>query len=52
MIKKIALSLLSLLLIFTFVGCGTAKNHESPSTSQTVPENTNIDKKTERIEDQ
>lgn len=51
MIKKIAPSLLSLLLIFTFAGCGTAKNHESASTSQTAPENTHSDKETERIEE-
>ena len=52
MIKKIALSLLSLLLLFTFTGCGSDENHESSSTSQTTPENTHIDKETERIEDQ
>lgn len=38
MIKKIALPLLSLLLIFTLAGCGTAKSPESPSTSQGTPE--------------
>lgn len=52
MIKKIVLSLLSLLLLFTFTGCGADENHESSSTSQMVPENTHIDKETERIEDQ
>ena len=52
MIKKIALSLLSLLLLFTFAGCGASENHESPSTSQTLPENTRSDKETERIENQ
>lgn len=52
MIKKIALFLLSLLLLFTFTGCGADENHESSSTSQATPENTYIDKETERIEDQ
>ncbi len=49
MIKKIALSLLSLLLLFAFAGCGAAKNHESSSTSQTAPENTRSDKETDSI---
>lgn len=38
MIKKTVLLLLSLLLILTLAGCGTAKNPESTSTSQGVPE--------------
>lgn len=52
MIKKIALSLLSLLLLFAFAGCGAAKNHESPSTSQTVPENARSDKETDSIDNE
>lgn len=52
MIKKIALSLLSLLLLFTFAGCGAAKNHESSSTSQTAPENTRSDKETDSIDNE
>lgn len=52
MIKKVALSLLSLLLLFAFAGCGAAKNHESPSTSQTAPENTRSDKETDSIDNE
>ncbi|MEY8333726.1 flavodoxin [Lachnospiraceae bacterium 47-T17] len=52
MIKKIALSLLSLLLLFAFAGCGAAKNHESSSTSQTAPENTRSDKETDSTDNE
>ena len=52
MIKKIALSLLSLLLLFAFAGCGADKNHESPSTSQTAQENTRSDKETDSIDNE
>ncbi len=44
MIKKIALTVLSLLLLFTFTGCGADENHESSSTSQATPENTYIER--------
>lgn len=52
MIKKTALSLLSLLLLFTFAGCGAARNQESPSTSQTAPEHTRSDKETDSTDNQ